>query len=426
MPDAGILKPLRLDGRLDPALLALAEKIVDGGRLDLDDGVLLFREAPLAYLGVLANAVREHRHGNRTYFNRNFHLEPTNVCLYTCTFCSYSRLIKKREEGWELTADDMLAEIAKYDGEPVTEVHIVGGVLPQYNLEFYADLFRRIKAYRPELHVKALTPVEYHYIFKKAKVSYAEGMRLMKEAGLDSMPGGGAEIFHPEIRDQIAGGKCSGQEWLAIHREWHRLGMRSNATMLYGHIERYEHRVDHLDKLRGLQDETGGFQTFIPLKFRNENNQMSDVAESTTIEDLRNYAISRLYLDNFDHIKAYWPMIGRDVAQLSLSFGVDDIDGTIDDTTKIYSMAGAEEQHPAMSTEDLVKLIRAVDREPIERDTLYGVIKDWTDVEFAGDNAFRGYLSLPVVKSAAASQPEVTGTELAAGQVDQAPANRPV
>ena len=433
MLDAGILKPLRLDKRLAPALLDVAEKVVGGGRLSFDDGVLLFREAPLAYLGVLANAVREHRHGNRTYFNRNFHLEPTNVCLYTCTFCSYSRLIKRRDEGWELTADDMLDEIRKYDGQPVTEVHIVGGVLPQYDLAFYTDLFRRIKAHRPGLHVKALTPVEYHYIFKKAKVSYAEGMRLMKEAGLDSMPGGGAEIFHPEIRDKIAGGKCTGEEWLDIHREWHRLGMRSNATMLYGHIERHEHRVDHLDKLRSLQDETGGFQTFIPLKFRNENNQMSDVAESTTIEDLRMYAISRLYLDNFDHVKAYWPMIGREVAQLSLSFGVDDIDGTIDDTTKIYSMAGAEEQHPAMSTEDLVKLIRAVDREPIERGTLYDVIKDWTGAEFESDKEFRGYLSLPVVKPkpamapepASSAEPAVAGEAATVSDVDQGPGNRP-
>jgi len=385
--------------------------VVEGRRISFEQGVLLYEEAPLAYLGVLANAVREQRHGNRTFFNRNFHLEPTNVCLYTCSFCSYSRLIKRRDEGWELTAEEMLGEVKKYDDQPVTEVHIVGGVLPQYDLEFYTDLFRSIKAHRPELHVKALTPVEYHYIFKKAKVSYAEGMRQIKESGVDSMPGGGAEIFHEEIRDKIAGGKCSGEQWLDIHREWHKLGMKSNATMLYGHVEAYAHRVDHLEKLRLLQDETGGFQTFIPLKFRNENNQMSDVPESTTLEDLRNYAISRLYLDNFDHIKAYWPMIGRDVAQLSLSFGVDDVDGTIDDTTKIYSMAGSEEQHPAMSTEQLVKLIRRVDREPIERDSLYNVIQDYSDEVFEDDQHFRGYLSLPVVNQSPA--------------VDQAPSNRP-
>jgi len=224
-------------------------------------------------------------------------------------------------------------------------------------------------------------------------------MKLMKEAGLDSMPGGGAEIFHPDIRDEIAGGKCSGEEWLSIHREWHKLGMRSNATMLYGHIEKYHHRIDHLEKLRSLQDETGGFQTFIPLKFRNKGNQMSHVSESTVVEDLKMYAVSRIYLDNFDHVKAYWPMIGRDTAQLLLAFGADDLDGTIDDTTKIYSMAGAEEQNPALSTEDLVKMIRNVGRKPIERDTLYNVVTDFTDVVFESDSEYKGYVSLPVANN---------------------------
>jgi len=214
------------------------------------------------------------------------------------------------------------------------------------------------------------------------------------------MPGGGAEIFHPEIRDQIAGGKCSGDQWLRIHEIWHGLGGRSTATMLYGHIEEYRHRVDHLEKLRQLQDRTGGFQTFIPLKFRNQDNELSHLPEVSTIEDLRNYAISRIYLDNFDHIKAYWPMIGRTTARLSLAFGVNDIDGTIDDTTRIYSMAGSEEQHPALSTRDLVQLIRLVGRKPIERDTLYGIVTDYTDVEFEEDKGFRGYLDLPVVQQA--------------------------
>ncbi|MEL7220640.1 MAG: CofH family radical SAM protein, partial [Bacteroidota bacterium] len=343
------------------------------------------------------NAIREDRHQDVTYFNRNFHVEPTNVCLYTCTFCSYSRLIKQRSDGWEYSLDEIMDIIKKYDDQPVTEVHIVGGVLPQYDVKFYSELFSAIKAHRPDLHVKALTPVEYHYIFKKAKISYEDGMKLMKEAGLESMPGGGAEIFHPEIRDQIAGGKCSGEQWLRIHEIWHELGGRSNATMLYGHIEGFEHRIDHLEKLRQLQDKTGGFQTFIPLKFRNKGNQMSHVEESTVVEDLRNYAISRIYLDNFDHIKAYWPMIGREIAQLSMAYGVDDIDGTIDDTTKIYSMAGSEEQNPALSTEELVKLIRAVGRKPIERDTLYSIVKDYSDVVFEDDKLFKGYISLPVV-----------------------------
>jgi len=305
-------------------------------------------------------------------------------------------LIKKRDEGWELSLDEMMDQIKAYDDQAVTEVHIVGGVLPQYDLQFYTDLFKSIKEHRPELHVKALTPVEYHYIFKKGKVSYEEGMKRMLEAGLDSMPGGGAEIFHPEIRDQIAGGKCSGEQWLEIHRVWHKLGKRSNATMLYGHIEKYEHRVHHLNALRELQDETGGFQTYIPLKFRNKGNQMEHIPEVSVVEDLRNYAIGRIFLDNFDHVKAYWPMIGRDTAQLSLAFGVDDIDGTIDDTTKIYSMAGSEEQNPAMSTSDMVRLIKMVGRAPVERDTLYNVVKDFTDEELDNDG-FRGYTALPVI-----------------------------
>lgn len=377
-------------------LSAIAKKVANHERISDTDCQWLYDHADLGSVGIMANYIRERKHGNKTYFNRNFHLEPTNVCLYTCTFCSYSRLIKKRSEGWEYTHDDMMDAIKKYDDQPVTEVHIVGGVLPQYDVEFYTKLFSAIKAHRPDLHVKALTPVEYHYIFKKAKISYEEGMQLMKASGLESMPGGGAEIFHPEIRDQIAGGKCSGDQWLRIHEIWHELGMRSNATMLYGHIEEYRHRVDHMSQLRALQDKTGGFQTFIPLKFRNKNNQMEDVPESSVVEDLKNYAIARIYLDNFDHIKAYWPMIGRDTAQLSLAYGVDDIDGTIDDTTKIYSMAGSEEQNPALSTEQLVKLIRAVNRKPIERDTLYNVVTDFEDVVFEDDNQFKGYLSLPV------------------------------
>lgn len=385
------------DPGLDKELKVIAEKVIAGERISEGEGLILFEKGKLAYLGALANLIRERKHGNKTYFNRNFHMEPTNVCLYTCTFCSYSRLIKKREEGWEYTLEDMMDIVKKYDDEPVTEVHIVGGVLPQYDVPFYEELFTAIKKHRPDLHIKALTPVEYHYIFKKAKIDYATGMKRMLDAGLDSMPGGGAEIFHPEIRDEIAGGKCSGEQWLQIHEEWHKLGKRSNATMLYGHIEEFKHRIHHLEALRNLQDKTGGFQTFIPLKFRNKGNQMSHVEESTTVEDLRNYAISRIYLDNFEHIKAYWPMIGRDTAQLSLAFGVDDIDGTIDDTTKIYSMAGAEEQNPAMSTEQLVKMIRLVGREAIERDTLYNIVKDYTDHIFEDDKQYKGYLALPVV-----------------------------
>ena len=384
------------DKALPDELRTVAEKVKSGKRISFDDGVLLYEKADLGFLGILANFIREKRHGDKTYFNRNFHIEPTNLCVYDCKFCSYSVLIKERSEGWEYTMQDMLDIVKKYDDQPVTEVHLVGGVLPQYDVTFYSELFKAIHRHRPELHVKALTPVEYHYIFKKAKIDYATGMKLMKDSGLDSIPGGGAEIFHPDIRVQIAKDKCTGDQWLDIHEEWHKLGMRSNATMLYGHIEQYWHRVDHMERLRTLQDKTGGFQTFIPLKFRNQDNQMSHVPEVSVIEDLRNYAVSRIYLDNFDHIKAYWAMISRNTAQLSLNFGVDDIDGTLDDTTKIYSMAGSEEQHPAMTTKELVDLIKDVGRHPIERDTLYNIITDYQDYIFPEEDKPKFY-KLPVL-----------------------------
>jgi aminodeoxyfutalosine synthase len=384
------------DENLSADLRMIAEKVKLNQRISFDEGVLLYENGELGYLGILANYIREKRHGDLTYFNRNFHIEPTNLCVYDCKFCSYSVMIKERSQGWEYTMEEMMEIVRKYDSEPVTEVHLVGGVLPQYDLKFYSELFTKIHEHRPGLHVKALTPVEYHYIFKKAKIDYATGMKLMKEAGLNSIPGGGAEIFHPDIREQIAKDKCTGEQWLKIHEEWHKLGMRSNATMLYGHIEEFKHRVDHLDQLRKLQDKTGGFQTFIPLKFRNQDNQMSHIQEVSVIEDLRNYAISRIYLDNFDHIKAYWAMISRNTAQLSLNFGVDDIDGTLDDTTKIYSMAGAEEQNPAMSTQELVELIKQVGRYPIERDTLYNVITDYNEYQFPEEEKPKFY-KLPVL-----------------------------
>lgn len=367
-----------LSSTLDAELKNIATKVFAGERINVEEGIYLYEHASLGYLGVLAEYVKEKKSGNKVFFNRNFHVEPTNICVYTCSFCAYSRLIKNKEEGWEMSIEQMMDIIKKYDNTNVTEVHMTGGVIPKQDFAFYTELFKTIKTHRPDLHIKALTPVEYHYIFKKAKLSYEEGMLKMKEAGLDSMPGGGAEIFHPEIRDKIAGGKCSAEEWLSIHEVWHNLGMHSNATMLYGHIEKFWHRVDHMERLRQLQDKTKGFNCFIPLKFRNKNNQMSDVAEVSIIEDLRNYAISRIYLDNFDHIKAYWAMIGRSTAQLSLNFGVDDIDGTIDDTTKIYSMAGAEEQTPKLSTQQLIELVQQVGKKAVERDTLYNVVVDYS------------------------------------------------
>jgi aminodeoxyfutalosine synthase len=276
-----------------------------------------------------------------------------------------------------LSIDQMLDIVKSYDGKPITEVHIVGGVHPKMNMAYFIELIQKIKAHRPDLHVKGFTAVELDYMFRKAKLSVTEGMRALKEAGLQSLPGGGAEIFHEDIRKEIAADKVTGEGWLEIHEAAHALGMHSNATMLYGHIEKYGHRVDHMRKLRDLQDKTNGFNTFIPLKFRNSNNDMSHIAESTITEDMRLYAIARIYLDNFSHLKAYWPMLGRQNAQLTLSFGVNDIDGTIDDTTKIYSMAGSEEQTPTMTTEDLVRLIQQAHRKAVERDTLYNEIKTY-------------------------------------------------
>ena len=366
----------------DTRLQEIGHKVINNKRLLLDEGVYLFEQASLPYVGALANWKRESLHGNKTYFNKNFHIEPTNVCVFSCKFCSYSKLYAHKEEGWELTIDQMLDIVKSYDGKPVTEVHIVGGVHPKLTLTFFLELMRAIKAHRPTLHIKAFTPVELEYMFRKANVTTKEGMQLAHEAGLDSLPGGGAEIFHPEIREQICADKATADQWLEIHQTAHELGMHSNATLLYGHIEKYEHRIDHMERLRQLQDKTKGFNTFIPLKFRNEGNDMSHIPESTMANDLKMYAISRLYLDNFPHVKAYWPMLGRDIAQLTLSYGVNDIDGTIDDTTKIYSMAGSEEQTPSMTTEQLVGLIKQVKRQPIERGTLYDVIKDYSNHEF--------------------------------------------
>lgn len=361
----------------DKELQQIANKIINKERISFDDGVLLFEKGSLSWLGTLANYVREQKHGDKTYFNKNFHIEPTNVCVFSCKFCSYSKLYANREEGWELSIEQMMHIVKSYDGKPVTEVHIVGGVHPKMNLNFFIELLQAIKAHRPDLHIKGFTPVELDYMFKKAKVTTEEGMKLAHAAGLDSLPGGGAEIFHPEIRKQICEDKVDADGWLHIHKVAHDLGMHSNATLLYGHIEKYWHRIDHMERLRQLQDQTGGFNTFIPLKFRNQDNDMSHVVESTTIEDMRMYAVSRLYMDNFAHIKAYWPMLGRQNAQLTLSFGVNDMDGTIDDSTKIYAMAGSEEQTPTMSTAELVRLIKQVKREPIERGTLYNEIKNY-------------------------------------------------
>ena len=374
-------KELIVGINLSPELTRISDKVKAGERITDEEGLLLFDKASLGFVGSLANQIREKLHGNKTYFNRNFHIEPTNVCVFSCNFCSYSRLYAHRDEGWELSMDQMMEMVKKYDGKPITEVHIVGGVHPKMNLEFFAELLRNIKTHRSDLHIKGFTAVELDYMFRKAKLNIEEGLKLLNEAGLDSIPGGGAEIFDQEIRNQICADKVGTEGWLKIHEAAHKIGMHSNATILYGHIEKYWHRIDHMKRLRDLQDKTHGFNTFIPLKFRNKDNDMSNVPEISIIEDMKMYAIARIYLDNFPHLKAYWPMLGRQNAQLSLSFGVNDIDGTIDDSTKIYSMAGAEEQNPSMTTAELVSLIKQVKRKPIERDTLYNEIRDYSNID---------------------------------------------
>lgn len=375
-----------LHSDLDSKLKAIAQKVHVGDRITVDEGIYLFENGTLGFLGSLANFIRTKMHGDYTYFNRNFHVEPTNICVFDCKFCSYSRLLKHRQEGWELNADDIFNKVKEYDDQPVTEVHIVGGVHPKMGLHYFADLIKRIKTHRPELHIKAFTAVELEYMCRKAKVTFKEGLSILKEHGQDSLPGGGAEIFDEEIRSRICEDKCTSDQWIEIHETAHKLGMPSNATLLYGHYENYAHRIDHMNRLRDLQDQTAGFNTFIPLKFRNGNNQMSEVPEVSVIEDLKMYAVSRIFLDNFNHIKAYWPMIGRNTAQMSLNFGVNDIDGTIDDSTKIYAMAGAEEQSPNLSTEQLCKLIEDVGRHPIERGTLYDVINDYKDHDWSSES----------------------------------------
>ncbi len=366
---------------LDSDFRNIAQKVINKDRINFTEGVRLF-DADLSFLGILANYIRQERHGDKTYFNRNIHIEPTNICVFDCKFCAYSRLLKHKQEGWKASEEDILNQVREYKDQPITEVHIVGGVHPKMGLHYFASLIQKVKQIRPDIHVKAFTAVELEYMCRKAKVSYKDGLAILKEHGQDSLPGGGAEIFDEQIRAEICNDKCTSDQWLEIHEAAHSLGMPSNATMLYGHLEEPKHLIDHMERLRSLQDKTGGFNTFIPLKFRNGNNQMSHIEEVSVIDDLKVYAISRIYMDNFPHLKAYWPMIGRDTAQLSLGFGVNDIDGTIDDTTKIYSMAGAEEQTPALSTEQLVGLIKAVGKHPIERDTLYNVVTDYKDFIF--------------------------------------------
>lgn len=348
----------------------IAARVEAGGRLSADDALTLWRDAPLWRLGSLATARKRAVSGDKVYYNRNFHIEPTNLCVFNCKFCSYRRP-KGSPEAWDMTMEQIEDKARGYVGRGVTEVHIVGGVHPEHDIYYYCDMIRRVKAILPEAAVKAFTAIELSYMIRKAGLSVGEGLRLLIDAGMDAIPGGGAEIFDEEIRARICPDKGSTAEWFEVHRAAHEAGIKSNATMLYGHVENVAHRIDHLLRLRALQDETGGFNAFIPLKYRNFGNSMSQIGEVAVTDDLRTLAMSRLVLDNVPHIKAYWVMYGKQTTEMALAFGADDIDGTIDDSTKIYSMAGADDTRPRMSVGEMRGMVSRAGFRAVERDTLY-------------------------------------------------------
>ena len=351
----------------------IAARVSAGERLTAEDALILWQDAPLWRLGELAVAKKREVSGDKVFYNRNFHLEPTNVCLFNCKFCSFRRP-RGSEGAWEWTMEQMEEQVRRYEGTGVTEVHIVGGVHPDHNLDYYCELIRRVKSILPDVAVKAYTAIELSYMIRKAGLSTREGLQRLIDAGMDAIPGGGAEIFDEEVRSKICPDKGSTAEWFDVHRTAHQLGIKTNATMLYGHIESVEHRIDHLMRLRELQDATGGINAFIPLKYRNLNNSMSEIGEVPITDDLRTLAMSRLILDNVPHIKAYWVMYGKQTTEMALAFGADDVDGTIDDSTKIYSMAGAEDQRPKMSVEDMHRMVTRAGFRAVERDTHYNEI----------------------------------------------------
>ena len=353
----------------------IRDRVLAGERLSDADGLALFEARDLAALGALANHVREARHGQLAFYNRNVHLNPTNVCVASCKFCSFAR--KEGEQaspGYTMSLDEAVEKVVSKRPLGITEVHIVAGLHPTLPWEYYTGLLSRIHQAWPELTIKAFTAIEYHYWAEKFGKSYAQVLSELRAAGLSTIPGGGAEIFAPRVRRKICDDKATADQWLEIHRTAHRLGLKSNATMLYGHIERLDERVDHMRRLRDLQDETGGFQVFIPLAFHPEHNMIGRAFPKPTGYDaLRTLAVSRLYLDNFDHVKAYWVSLGERLAQVALSFGVDDLDGTVLEE-RIYHMAGSTVPQ-ALSERSLHELIRAAGRVPAERDSSYHVLR---------------------------------------------------
>lgn len=352
----------------------IQEKLAAGQRLNAADGLRLFQCPDLGALGLLANRVREQRHGDLTYFNRNIHINATNVCEASCIFCSFSRLKTGDPQSYTMSIDEAVGRLKALKNELLTEVHIVNGLNPDLPWNYYPDLLRALKEERPDIHIKGFTAVEIHYFAEKYGMSYQKVLEELVNAGLGSLPGGGAEIFHPRARKKLCDDKVDADGWLDVHRVAHKMGLRSNCTMLFGSIETMEERVDHLLRLRDLQDETGGFQTFIPLRFHNENNRLRRLPEPTGYDSLRTLAVSRLMLDNFDHIKAYWIMLGMGIAQASLWYGVDDLDGTVREE-RIYHMAGARTPQE-LGRRELIQLIRDARRTPVERDTLYNIVAE--------------------------------------------------
>jgi aminodeoxyfutalosine synthase len=353
-------------------LTDIADTLDAGQRLSPADGVRLFETGDLLAVGWLANRERERRHGERTFYNHNLRLEATNVCVASCLFCSFARLKEGDPGSYTMSLEKAWDKLRQRDGQSITELHIVNGLHPSLPFSYYTDLLRGFKRIRPEVHLKAFTAVEIAFFADLFAMSDEQVLRELMAAGLQSLPGGGAEIFAERVRRKICHDKCDGERWLAIHRTAHRLGMRSNVTMLYGHIESAEDRVDHMLRARALQDETGGFQAFIPLAFHPDNNQMRKLPAPTAADTLRVHAVARLVLDNIPHIKAFWIATGLEVAQQALWFGVDDLDGTVQEE-RIYHMAGARTPE-AMTTAQIRALIGTAGREPRERDTLYNLV----------------------------------------------------
>lgn len=350
----------------------IACKVSSRVRITPAEASVLWHEAPLSLLGKLACDIKREKSGDKVYYNRNFHIEPTNICVFNCRFCSYRRPAGS-PEAWNMSLEEIEDTARRYAGSGVTEVHIVGGVHPDHDLGFYAEMVRRVKAVLPGATVKAFTAIELAYMIEKAGLGYGEGLRILKDAGMEAIPGGGAEIFDEKLRAEICPEKGSAEKWLSLHRAAHGLGLKTNATMLYGHAETVVQRIDHLERLRTLQDGTGGFDAFIPLKYRAANNSMGRLGEVGVTEDMRTLAMSRIFLDNFPHIKAYWVMYGKTSAEMALAFGADDIDGTIDDSTRIYSMAGAEER-PRLTVAEIGTMAANAGLKAVERDTFYNEI----------------------------------------------------